>query len=209
MMDEVDAVKNFGKEFPTLERKMNIITAHTGITKEQQKKMRKRLEATKNRLQEKTVTEDVAEKEAAPENEIVETAESTEIAVADEDSESPMRGLKFKHLGRTSSFRIDTEDGLFGRAYYYDDYNNASKEEKKQMLYEEFLYIQNTDESDFEEMDKDEIELLIEEMKDYIENFNNIIEAYKEIEDFKKNQVEYFKEYIEDYDYDFNIPEEA
>lgn len=39
MMDEVDAVKNFGKEFPTLERKMNIITAHTGITKEQQKKM--------------------------------------------------------------------------------------------------------------------------------------------------------------------------
>ena len=126
-----------------------------------------------------------------------------------EDSESPMRGLKLKHLGRTSSFRIDTEDGLYGGAYYYDDYNNASKEEKKQMLYEEFLYIQNTDESDFEEMDKDEIELLIEEMKDYIENFNNIIEAYKEIEDFKKNQVEYFKEYIEDYDYDFNIPEEA
>ena len=126
-----------------------------------------------------------------------------------EDRESPMRGLKLKHLERTSSFRIDTEDGLYGGAYYYDDYNNASKEEKKQMLYEEFLYIQNTDESDFEEMDKDEIELLIEEMKDYIENFNNIIEAYKEIEDFKKNQVEYFKEYIEDYDYDFNIPEEA
>lgn len=39
MMDEVDAVKNFGKEFPTLERKMHIITAHTGITKEQQMKM--------------------------------------------------------------------------------------------------------------------------------------------------------------------------
>lgn len=39
MMDEVDAVKNFGKEFPTLERKISIITAHTGITKEQQKKM--------------------------------------------------------------------------------------------------------------------------------------------------------------------------
>ena len=126
-----------------------------------------------------------------------------------EDSESPMRGLKLKQLGRTSSFRIDTEDGLYGGAYYYDDYNNASKEEKKQMLYEEFLYIQNTDESDFEEMDEDEIELLIEEMKDYIENFNNIIEAYKEIEDFKKNQVEYFKEYVEDYGYDFNIPEEA
>ena len=29
-----------------------------------------------------------------------------------EDSESPMRGLKFKHIGRTSSFMIDTEDGL-------------------------------------------------------------------------------------------------
>ena len=126
-----------------------------------------------------------------------------------EDSESSMRGLKFKHVGRTSSFMIDTEDGLYGGAYYYDDYNGVTEVEKKQMLYEEFLYIQNTDESDFEEMDKDEIELLIEEMKDYIENFNNIIEAYKEIEDFKKNQVEYFKEYIEDYDYDFNIPEEA
>ena len=126
-----------------------------------------------------------------------------------EDSESPMRGLKLKHIGRTSLFRIDTEDGLFGGAYYYDDYNNASKEEKKQMLYEEFLYLQNTDESDFEEMDTDEIKMLIEEMEDYIENFNNIIEAYKEIEDFKKNQVKYFKEYIEDYGYDFKIPEEA
>ena len=126
-----------------------------------------------------------------------------------EDCESPMKGLEFKHIGRTSSFRIDTEDGLYGGAYYYDDYNNASKEERKQMLYEEFLYLQNTDESDFEEMDTDEIELLIEEMKDYVESFNDIIEAYKEIEDFKKNQVKYFKEYIEDYDYDFNIPEEA
>ena len=126
-----------------------------------------------------------------------------------EDSESPMRGLKFKNLGRTSLFRIDTEDGLYGGAYYYDDYINASEEEKKRMLYEEFLYIQNTDESDFEEMDTDEIKMLIEEMEDYIGNFNNIIEAYKEIEDFKKNQVKYFKEYIEDYGYDFEIPEEA
>ena len=124
-----------------------------------------------------------------------------------EDDESPMSGLKFKHLGKTSLFRIDTEDGLYGGAYYYDDYNNASKEEKKQMLYEEFLYLQNADESDFEEMDTDEIELLIEEMKDYVESFNDIIEAYKEIEDFKINQVEYFKEYIEDYGYDFEIPE--
>lgn len=39
MMNEVDSVKNFGKEFPTLERKMNIITAHTGITKQQQMAM--------------------------------------------------------------------------------------------------------------------------------------------------------------------------
>ena len=77
------------------------------------------------------------------------------------------------------------------------------------MLYEEFLYIQNTDESDCEEMDEDEIELLMEEMKDYVASFDDIIKAYDEIEDFKKNQVEYFKEYIEDYDYDFEIPEEA
>lgn len=38
-MEEVDAVKNFGKEFPSLERKMYIIAAHTGITKQQQKDM--------------------------------------------------------------------------------------------------------------------------------------------------------------------------
>ena len=123
--------------------------------------------------------------------------------------DSSMRELKFKNLGITSLFRIDTKDRLYGRAYYYDDYINASEEEKKQMLYEEFLYIQNTDESDFEEMDEDEIELLMEEMKDYVASFDDIIKAYNEIEDFKKNQVEYFKEYIEDYDYDFEIPEEA
>ena len=58
-------------------------------------------------------------------------------------------------------------------------------------------------------MDEGEIELLIEEMEDYIASFDDIIKAYNEIEDFKKNQVEYFKEYIEDYDYDFEIPEEA
>ena len=58
-------------------------------------------------------------------------------------------------------------------------------------------------------MDEDEIELLIEEMEDYIASFDDIIKAYDEIEDFKKNQVEYFKEYIEDYGYDFEIPEEA
>lgn len=39
MMDEVDAVRNFGKEFPTLERKINIITAHTGISKREQMAM--------------------------------------------------------------------------------------------------------------------------------------------------------------------------
>lgn len=39
MMAQVDAVKNVGKEFPTLERKINIITAHTGITKKEQMTM--------------------------------------------------------------------------------------------------------------------------------------------------------------------------
>ena len=39
MMDEVDAAKNFNKDFPSLERKMYIIAAHSGITKQQQKDM--------------------------------------------------------------------------------------------------------------------------------------------------------------------------
>ena len=77
------------------------------------------------------------------------------------------------------------------------------------MLYEEFLYIQNTDEIDFEQMEKYDIKILIKEMKEYVKSFNDIIRAYKEIEDFKKNQVEYFKEYIEDCGYDFEISEEA
>ena len=123
--------------------------------------------------------------------------------------DSPMRELKFKNLGITSLFRIDTKGRLYGRAYYYDDYINASKEEKKQMLYEEFLYIQNTDEIDFERMEKYDIKMLIKEMKKYVKSFNDIIRAYKEIEDFKKNQVEYFKEYIKDCGYDFEISEEA
>ena len=123
--------------------------------------------------------------------------------------DSPMRELKFKNLGITSLFRIDTKDRLYGRAYYYDDYINASEEEKKQMLYEEFLYIQNTDEIDFEKMEKYDIKMLIKEMKEYVKSFNDIIRAYKKIEDFKKNQIEYFKEYIEDCDYDFEISEEA
>ena len=49
----------------------------------------------------------------------------------------------------------------------------------------------------------------IKEMKEYVKSFNDIIRAYKEIEDFKKNQVEYFKEYIEDCGYNFEISEEA
>lgn len=39
MMAETDSVRNFGKEFPTLERKIAIITAHTGIIKSEQMKM--------------------------------------------------------------------------------------------------------------------------------------------------------------------------
>lgn len=39
MMEQVDSVRNFNKEFPTLERKMNIIAAHTGITKREQMAM--------------------------------------------------------------------------------------------------------------------------------------------------------------------------
>ena len=124
-----------------------------------------------------------------------------------EDDESIMKGLKMCHLGTTSKFRIDTEDELYGRAYYYNDYNDASEEERKQMLYEEFLCLQNTDEVEFDEMEKDEIELLIDEMKDYMESFKDIINAYKEIDNFKENQVKYFKDYLEGYD--IIIPEEA
>ena len=38
-MELTDSVKNFNREFPTLERKMYIITAHTGLSKQEQMKM--------------------------------------------------------------------------------------------------------------------------------------------------------------------------
>lgn len=39
MMIKVDSIKNFGMEVPSLERKMAIITAHTGLNKTQQSEM--------------------------------------------------------------------------------------------------------------------------------------------------------------------------
>lgn len=39
MMNEVDSVKNSGIEFPTIERKMAIITAHCGLSKQEQMDM--------------------------------------------------------------------------------------------------------------------------------------------------------------------------
>lgn len=39
MMEKVDSVKNFNREFPSIERRMYIIEAHTGITKQEQKTM--------------------------------------------------------------------------------------------------------------------------------------------------------------------------
>ena len=32
--------------------------------------------------------------------------------------------VKMKHVGRTSKFRIDYENGLYGNVYYYDDFIN-------------------------------------------------------------------------------------
>ena len=48
--------------------------------------------------------------------------------------------VEFKYVKRSSKFRIDYENGLYGNVHYYDDFANASKEEKMKMLFQEFVY---------------------------------------------------------------------
>ena len=101
--------------------------------------------------------------------------------------------VEFKHVNRSSKFRIDYKDGLYGNVYYYDDFVNASKKEKMKMLFEEFLdyeYGALEDETDEEYIEK----MIIE----YVEDLKTIVDTYKEIEDLKDCQIELWNEFIEE-----------
>ena len=101
--------------------------------------------------------------------------------------------VEFKHVNRSSKFRIDYKNGLYGNVYYYDDFVNASKKEKMKMLFEEFLDYECDDFED--ETDEEYVEKTIIE---YVEDLKTIVDVYETIDDFKQHQVEYWHEFLGD-----------
>ena len=99
--------------------------------------------------------------------------------------------VEFKHVNRSSKFRIDYKNGLYGNVYYYDDFINASKKEKMKMLFEEFLDYECDEFED--ETDEEYVEKIITE---YVEDLKTIVDVYETIDDFKQHQVEYWNEFI-------------
>ena len=105
--------------------------------------------------------------------------------------------VKMKHVGRTSKFRIDYEDGLYGNVYYYDDFVNASKKEKMKMLFEEFVYSEYLYDIFLEDNETEE-SYVQERIESYVGDLKTIVDTYKEIEDFKDCQIELWNEFIEE-----------
>ena len=105
--------------------------------------------------------------------------------------------VKMKHVGRTSKFRIDYENGLYGNVYYYDDFVNASKKEKMKMLFQEFVYSECLYDIFLEDNETEE-SYVQERIESYVGDLKTIVDAYKEIEDFKDCQIELWNEFIEE-----------
>ena len=105
--------------------------------------------------------------------------------------------VKMKHVGRTSKFRIDYEDGLYGNVYYYDDFVNASKKEKMKMLFEEFVYSEYLYDIFLEDNETEE-SYVQERIESYVGDLKTIVDVYETIDDFKQHQLEYWNEFIEE-----------
>lgn len=104
--------------------------------------------------------------------------------------------VKMKHVGNTSWFRIDFEDGIYGNAYSYDDYDK--KADKKKMLLNEFLYSLNVEEDNLEDEYVGYEHILFKELNDFIDGLKTIISTYTYIETYKQNQLQYWKEFLMD-----------
>lgn len=104
--------------------------------------------------------------------------------------------LNMIHCGTTSKFRIDADKGLYGNVYYYDQYNNANNEEKKNMLFEEFLNTLGTDYDSLEEDYNNSEQLLYDNIIEYIGELEEIINQYSMIQAFKDLQIDYWNEFI-------------
>ena len=105
--------------------------------------------------------------------------------------------VEFKHVNRSSKFRIDYKNGLYGNVYYYDDFVNASKKAKMKMLFEEFAHLEHL-QLVFLEDNEIEESYIQEKIESYIGNLKIIVDTYKEIEDFKDHQIELWNEFLKE-----------
>ena len=105
--------------------------------------------------------------------------------------------VEFKHVKSSSKFRIDYKNGLYGNVHYYDDFVNASKEEKMKMLFQEFVYSEFLYDIFLEDNETEE-SYVQERIESYVGNLKTIVDTYKEIEDFKDHQIELWNEFIEE-----------
>ena len=105
--------------------------------------------------------------------------------------------VEFKHVNRSSKFRIDYKNGLYGNVYYYEDFVNASKKAKMKMLFEEFAHLEHLQLAFLEDNEIEE-PYIQERIKSYVDDLKTIVNTYKEIEDFKQHQVEYWNEFLKE-----------
>ena len=103
--------------------------------------------------------------------------------------------VEFKHVNRSSKFRIDYKNGLYGNVYYYEDFVNASKKAKIKMLFEEFAHLEHLQLAFLEDNEIEE-SYIQEKIESYVGNLKTIVNTYKEIEDFKDRQIELWNEFI-------------
>ena len=102
-------------------------------------------------------------------------------------------------LGRTSSFYLDKANHIYGNYNYYSDYDRTiDLNDKKEMLFEEFVYeIMNTDEEEINYYDDDDFELFKDKFNDFLKDLESINNVYNMIDEFKKNQLENFSIWYE------------
>ena len=105
--------------------------------------------------------------------------------------------VEFKYVKRSSKFRIDYENGLYGNVYYYDDFVNASKKEKMKMLFEEFVYSECLYDIFLADSETEE-SYVQERIESYVGDLKTIVDVYETIDDFKQHQLEYWNEFIEE-----------
>ena len=105
--------------------------------------------------------------------------------------------VEFKYDKNSSKFRIDYKNGLYGNVYYYEDFVNASKKAKMKMLFEEFAHLEHLQLAFLEDNEIEE-SYIQERIKSYVSDLKTIVDTYKEIEDFKQHQVEYWNEFLKE-----------